>query len=143
MRHLDLVAAAIDPLGVSQSDKAELCALAEQLAGFVPSRRLSAAELAERVAPLLRVRLEADLAALLAWPLDTNAPVGLRARALLAAWPELTSGQPLVRCRTTGYAGSFPASRKRSLCDNCLAERSRDKVRRSRAAAAARAGGRK
>jgi hypothetical protein len=131
-RTLDLIAAATGGEGLTEADSSELAARYAELVGRAPRVRLSAAELAERTSPLLRLDLETQLTAMDAWPAERGAHVPLYARALLAAWTELTGERPPVRCKTPGCPRPVPAIRNREYCDTCQLERKRAGVRRSR-----------
>jgi hypothetical protein len=132
-RGLDLILSALGTKGLPQPERDELFEIYAELLKRRPDVRLTSAEVAERAAPLLAQRLQADLASIGGWPLDTTAPVGLHARALIAAWRELTGKKPPIRCRTPGCGRAVTATRNRDCCDSCKVERRREDVRRSRA----------
>jgi hypothetical protein len=132
-RSLDLILSALGTEGLSRADRDELLGIYAVLLKRRPEIPLTAPELAERLAPLLVQRLQADLAAVGAWPLDTSGPVGLHVRALVAAWRELTGKEPPIRCKTPGCGRAMSPTRNRDFCDECRAERRRDDVRRTRA----------
>lgn len=93
-RTFDLIAAATGGEGLTEADRRELAARYAELVGRARRVRLSAAELAERTSPLLRLDLETQLTAMDAWPAERGAHLPLYARALLSAWTELTSERP-------------------------------------------------
>jgi hypothetical protein len=132
-RSLDLILSALGTQGLSRADRDELLDIYAALLKRRTEIPLTPAELAERVVPLLVQRLQADLAAVGAWPLDTGGPVGLHVRALVAAWREITGKEPPIRCKTPGCGRAMSPARNRDYCDECRAQRRRDDVRRSRA----------
>lgn len=132
-RSIDLITSALGTEGISSADRGELVELYVALHGHPQRFRLTAAEVAERLTPLLALRLQDDLASIGAWPLNVTAPVGVYARALIAAWTELTGKTPPVRCATPDCGRDVQATRNRRYCDVCQAERRRQGVRRSRA----------
>jgi hypothetical protein len=137
-RSVGLVRRALGGPGASAAEKRVLAALHADLAGYRSPLPLSAAELAERVQPLLAASIAAELEELAAWPTRRGRPEGLYARALVAAYAELTGASPPVSCSTAGCAGSFPPTRNRRYCDSCRSERAAATVRGIRARTASR-----
>jgi hypothetical protein len=135
VRSIDLIRSAIGPDGIVAADKQDLADLHADLAGYRSSMDLAAAEIAERTRPLLAARLEGRLTALGAWPLRRGALAGVLVRSFVAAWVELTDAAPATACATLGCPGTFAPRRNRLYCDSCQTARSRDAVRRTRAAA--------
>jgi hypothetical protein len=68
------------------------------------------------------------------WPLRPGALAGVYVRSLVAAWTDVTDSSPPAPCATSGCAGAYTPTRNRLYCDACRTVRSRDAVRRSRAA---------
>ena len=119
--------------GLSAGQKANLLDLYADAAGFRPQVPLSAAEIAERMRPLLVARIEGELATARSWPLRRGAAAGLYVRALLAFWADLSQAVPPVTCVTPDCLSSVPPTRNRRYCDACQTERRRQSVRRTRA----------
>lgn len=134
LRTLDLAAAALGRDGVSPIAKRELATTYASLASYQTPLNLAAAELAERLRPLMARRLESELASVNAWPIRGGSTAGLYVRALVALWSEVTQTAPPRACATAGCQGSVPHTRNRKFCRDCQAARRRDSVRRSRGA---------
>jgi hypothetical protein len=128
-----LVRGALQPEGISRTDKGELASFYADLADYRSPLDLAAAEIADRVRPLLARSIESELAGLDSWPIRRGGLVGLYPRALVAAWTELTEASPPIACATPGCAGTVPPTRNRLYCDSCRASRRRDQAQRIRA----------
>lgn len=133
VRAVDLVRGALQPEGISRTDKGELASLYAELADYRSPLDLAAAEIADRVRPLLARSIESELAGLDSWPIRRGGLVGLYPRALVAAWTELTEASPPKACATPGCTGTVPPTRNRLYCDSCRASRRRDQAQRIRA----------
>ncbi len=128
-----LVRNALGSRGLTPPEKAELLGLYADAAGFRPRVPLSAAEIAERLRPLVAAQIEAELTATRSWPLQRGALRGVFTRALVSLWADLTDAAPPLQCATAGCSGTLPPTRNRHYCETCQADRRRDAVRRSRA----------
>ncbi len=126
---LDRLRGALASGGITRAERAQLTSLYRQLADYRAPTTLTAAEIADRVRPLLMSHIESELVSLAAWPIRRGAPAGLYVRALVAAWAELTEAAPPVACATPGCAGIVPATRNRLFCASCQADRRRESVR--------------
>jgi hypothetical protein len=132
VRALDLIRRALRPQGITRADKRELADLYADLAAYRSPLSLSAAEIADRVRPLLASSIEVELAALGAWPMPRAGLAGLYVRVLVASWRELAGRSPDLACATPGCAGTVPMTRNRRFCEACRVDRRRDSVRWSR-----------
>jgi hypothetical protein len=135
VRRLDLLHGALGPDGLSQAAKRDLLAAYVDLVGFCRTADLLASEVAERLRPLMLVRLQEDLAHLDSWPIRRGGLLGLYARALVAEWVELAEASPPIACTTPGCANSMPPTRNRLYCDSCKTARKAAGVREIRARA--------
>lgn len=88
-----------------------------------------AGELAERVLPRLRSRLDRRLEQLGAWPYPADRPIGTYARALWAVRGELNDERPPQRCAVGGCRQTFPAHGNRLYCDSHRLTRDRERKR--------------
>jgi hypothetical protein len=129
-----LVRRATGGRGLSSEEKGSLAEVYRGLAGFEAPATLRAAELGDRVQPLLRTACESLMADLGVWPVPRGAVIGLYGRACVSLWAELTDEPPLVGCATPNCEGSFVLTRNRLYCDECRLRRRREDVRSSRAA---------
>jgi hypothetical protein len=132
VRALDLIRSALAPDGLSSADKRELASVYTGLAGYRSPLDLSAAEIADRLQPLLARSLESELASIGAWPIPRGTLAGLYVRALFAVWTELMQASTPKTCATPGCLGAAPPTRNRRYCDQCQSTRARDRTRRSR-----------
>jgi hypothetical protein len=132
---LDHLRGALATAGMTRAEKTQLAHLYTRLAEYRAPASLTAAEIADRVRPLLKSHIESELESLGVWPVRRGAPAGVYVRALLAAWAELTQVAPPTACATSGCAGVAPATRNRRYCDSCQANRRRETVRLTRSKA--------
>jgi hypothetical protein len=137
VRALDLTRRALGIDGISSVEKNELTQIYAALAEYQSPTNLSAAEIAERLRPLLARSIEAELVALGAWPLQRGALTGLYVRALVAAWTDSIEAAPPVSCATPDCGGTVPTTRNRLYCDRCQIERRRNSVRATRSRSSA------
>jgi hypothetical protein len=133
IRNVGLVHRALSGQGVTADQKAALLDLYVDAAGFRPQVDLSAAEVAERLRPLLAARIEGELLAARWWPVRRAGVAGVYVRALLALWADLNQAAPPLACATPDCSGIVPPTRNRRYCDACQAVRRRQSVRRTRA----------
>jgi hypothetical protein len=132
VRGLDLIRGALRSDGLTAAEKRDLAGLYADLAAYRSPLDPSAAEIAERTRPLLARRIESEIATIDSWPIRRAALAGLYARALIAAWHELTDALPPIACATAGCHGTVPPIRNRRYCDQCQIDRRREAVRQTR-----------
>jgi len=137
VRGMDLIRGALQSEGISRVTKHELLGLYSDLSDYRPPIELAAADIADRVRPLLASSIESELVGLDSWPIRRGGLAGLYPRALLAAWTELTEAAPPIACSTPGCLGVAPPTRNRLYCDRCRAERRRASVQETRARSSA------
>lgn len=128
---VDLVIRALQ-FGLSDPEKARLRKLCLELAdGYTPAN-LAAAELAERAMPLLRVRLEAEMARGGVWPARSGTIAGAYWRALVSLWSRLTDERPPMLCAEQGCPALLSTHASRLYCDSHRRSRHREveRVRR-------------
>jgi hypothetical protein len=101
---------------------------------WTPESELRAAEVADRLKPLLRTTLEHELDTAVVWPVRQGVTTGSYWRALAALWERLTSERLPRLCATEGCDRPIGSRPNRLYCDIHRAERKREQVRRARAA---------
>lgn len=108
VRALDLIGAALRADGISDADKRDLVSLYADLARYRSPLDLSAAEIADRVRPILTSNIEAELAALGAWPMPRAGLAGLwvrgcgRPQTAALDWRARTVVEALVKLKGPG-----------------------------------------
>lgn len=136
---VDLVVRALQ-FGLTDAEKARLRKLCLELTdGYTPAN-LTAAELAERAKPLLRTRLEAEMARGGVWPARSGAIAGAYWRALVSLWSRLTDERPPMLCADDGCTALLPTHASRLYCESHRLSRHREMERVRRTAHRATAG---
>lgn len=129
----------VQVLGLKGEEKARLRKLCLELTdGYTPPN-LTAVELAERAAPMLRAQLEADMTRGGVWPVRGGAIAGVYWRALVVLWTRLTDQRPPLACAEEGCGALLPPHASRLFCDTHRLARHRDLMRTQRAAGRANA----
>lgn len=119
--------------GLSHDEKTRLRKLCLELTdGYTPPD-LTAIELAERAAPMLRSRLEADMARGGVWPVRSGVIAGVYWRALVVLWTRLTDERPPLACAEEGCEALLPQHASRLFCDMHRRVHHRDLMRAQRA----------
>jgi hypothetical protein len=105
---------------------------AEVATGWTPEASLRAAEIADRLEPLLRVRLEHDLDSAGVWPVRQGVTTGAYWRALARLWERLADERVPRLCATEACNRPIGSRPNRLYCDIHRRERHREIVRRAR-----------
>ena len=129
---VDLVLRA-QQVGLSHDEKTRLRKLCLELTDGYSPPDLTAAELAERAAPMLRAQLEADMTRGGVWPVRSGAIAGVYWRALVVLWARLTDERPPLACAEEGCRALLPPRAGRLFCETHRRARHRDLMRAQRA----------
>lgn len=127
---------AVSQRPLSADETQRLRKSANVVTGWAPESNLRAAEIADRLAPLIRATLERELDAAGIWPVRQGVTTGCYWRALATVWEGLTDQRMPRLCASEGCDRAIGARRNRLYCDIHRAERQRDRVRRARAPSA-------
>ncbi len=120
--------------GLSHDEKTRLRKLCLELTDGYTTPNLTAMELAERVAPMLRARLEAEMTRGGVLPVRVGSIAGVYWRALVVLWARLTDERPAKACAQEGCGAFLPPHASRLYCDPHRLARHRNLMRAQRAA---------
>ncbi len=131
---LEIVAlvSAVDSRPLSRGESRRLRFLAPRCLAWRPSRDLAAAEVADRLKPLVRARFENELDSAGVWPVKRGATAGAYWRAIAALWERLMDERIPRLCAAEGCNEPIGSRSNRFYCATHRAERQRQRVRESR-----------
>lgn len=125
--------AAVNARPLTGAETRRLRSLAPLSVAWRPSEDVTAAEIGDRLKPLLRARFENELDTAGLWPVKRGVTAGAYWRAIASLWERLMDERLPKLCAAEGCSRIVGSRPNRLYCETHRAERHRQGVRESRA----------